>query len=187
MTDSTSREEACDELGRAVESKEMGRIVASHTKMIMKYYDDVKTQSEKSFNVARKAAIIGFFVIILSLFYILAFDALFRVGALPPRLSGSGQIPTLGIISGSVIEFIAGIAFVLYARGAKQFGEFHVCLERTHRYLIAFCIAQEGGSEKEKLLRDLACIMANAPMIAYQEQEARSPPPAIDSLLRPVL
>ena len=71
----------------------------------------------------------------------------------------------LGIASGLIVQVFAGVAFYLYQRASDQFGAFHICLERTHRYLVAYKIAEEIETQKEQTLRDLVCIMANAPMI----------------------
>ena len=76
---------------------------------------------------------------------------------------------SVGVISGVLIEFIAGINFWLYSKASKQFGAFHICLERTHRYLVAYKIGEETGSRKEMVLEHLACIMASAPMITNRD------------------
>ena len=51
----------------------------------------------------------------------------------------------------------------------KQFSAFHICLERTHRYLIAYKIADTIEHDKDETLQKLVCIMANAPMITSSE------------------
>jgi len=61
------------------------------------------------------------------------------------------------------------VSFWLYSRGAKQFGAFHICLERTHRYLLAYKIAEQIEDGKNETLRDLVCIMAHAAMITRQD------------------
>jgi hypothetical protein len=81
-------------------------------------------------------------------------------------------VGTIGTVSGVLIEFIAAIAFWLYARAARQFGAFHICLERTHRYLIAYKIADGMKENKDATFRDLVCIMANASMITRADIEA---------------
>ena len=146
----------------------MGDIVAKHEKMILGYYQDVKEQANNSFFVAKWSAVVGFVVIIIGLLYLLIFDALARMG-IPKNLNVSNgvmNVSYVSLISGGLIEFISAVAFVLYARGAKQFGAFHICLERTHRYLLAFKIAEQTGEERDKILGSLVCIMANAPMIS---------------------
>jgi hypothetical protein len=71
----------------------------------------------------------------------------------------------IGVVSGVLIEFIAAITFWLYSRVSSQFGAFHICLERTHRYLLAYKISEQIKGDRDATLRDLVCIMANAPMI----------------------
>lgn len=145
----------CEAYGTAVEAS-MGEMVEEHQKMILRYYNDVRNQANRSFWVAVVATLIGFAVLILSL------------------RESSGLLDP-GLLSGLLIEFIAAIAFWLYARGAKQFGAFHVCLERTHRYLLAYKIANDAGAEKESALHELACIMANAPMISHEGRDDQRP------------
>jgi hypothetical protein len=43
---------------------------------------------------------------------------------------------SLGVTAGSLIQVISGINFYLYARAARQFAAFHVCLERTNRFIL---------------------------------------------------
>ncbi|MFA6113686.1 MAG: hypothetical protein WC729_06825 [Sphingomonas sp.] len=167
MDNLTAKKEACRELGDAVDDGSMGKIVAKHEAMILEYYTDVQGQATKSFAAAKAFAYAGLAIFSLSLIYMLTFDALSRLGLTTPPSSNSITISSLSIISGGVMELVAGGAFWLYARSAKQFGAFHICLERTHRYLLAFKIAERSGDEKDKVLRDLVCIMANAPMISH--------------------
>ena len=84
-------------------------------------------------------------------------------------------VGTIGLISGSIVELIAGTQFFLYRNSAKQFGAFHICLERTHRYLLAYTMAEQIRAEdKDKTLEKILCIMANAPMITQQDIEGVS-------------
>ena len=111
----------------------------------------------------------GFAVLIGTLGYALFLDMLSRF---PKVQLGSGgfSVTEVGLVSGALIEFIAAITFWLYARGTKQFGAFHICLERTHRYLIAYKIAETiGEKRKDETLYDLVCIMAHAPMISASD------------------
>ncbi|MBB5327091.1 hypothetical protein HDF14_000685 [Edaphobacter lichenicola] len=71
--------------------------------------------------------------------------------------------------------------FWLYSKASKQFGAFHVCLERTHRYLVAYKIGEETGSRKEAVLEKLACIMASAPMITNREDNSVQSQPVTSS------
>jgi hypothetical protein len=179
----------CDEVGRAVETGKVGDIVAKHEKLILQYYEDVQKQASESFKAAKFVSYIGFAVLILTWLYTLGFD----LAKLLPQIhstapSGttalgnptpSGYQPAIGVgvISGVLIEFIAGVNFWLYSKASKQFAAFHICLERTHRYLVAYKIGEETGSRREIVLERLACIMASAPMITNQNIDSTQPKP----------
>lgn len=161
---------ACDELEDALAGN-LGKTVSAHERMILQYYRDVQQQAIQSFGAAKRVAWIGFGVLIGTLLYALVFDALGHFD----MLSGSRNLLTvggIGVVSGVLIEFIAGVNFWLYGKAAKQFGAFHICLERTHRYLIAYKISEEMQDKKEETLQKIVCIMANAPMITAKELAA---------------
>ena len=106
--------------------------------MILDYYEDVLEQAQKSFNAAKRVATIGFVVLIVTVLYLLVVDALSHMVIPGLHVSEpSLKVGSIGVLSGALIEFIAGINFVLYARASRQFGAFHICLERTHRYLVS--------------------------------------------------
>jgi hypothetical protein len=162
----TCLEKECDGLSYAMDEGKIGEIVAKVQRLIVRYYQDVQNEAMQSFNLARFVAIVGFGVLILTLLYKLVIDLLFRTFAVGPSMSGAAlSVSEVGLASGFIIEFIASIIFVLYARVAKQFSAFHICLERTHRYLLAYKIAEQMKENKDKTFQDLVCIMAKAPMI----------------------
>jgi len=166
-----SKLETCDELQKAL-SGNMGETVAAHVRMILKYYDDVHKQATRSFNSAKSVALIGFGVLIATLVYTLAFDALshFNVPSMKVNSGDLLKVSSIGVVSGVLIEFIAGVNFWLYRNATRQFNAFHICLERTHRYLIAYKMIEEiGGERKAEIAEQVVCIMANAPMITAQE------------------
>jgi TRADD-N domain-containing protein len=155
---------ACDELAQAMDGGGIGDIVAKHEELILHYYKDVQTQAAESFQTARWSAWAGFAVLMIALGYALVSDALGRAGNGSARHSPF-TVAQIGIVSAALIEFISAIAFWLYSRGARQFGAFHICLERTHRYLLAYKIGDQLKNNRDDALKDLMCIMANAPMI----------------------
>ena len=162
---------ACDELGAAVDKGTMGEIVEKNQKLIMQYYRDVLDHAGKSFEIARWSAIVGFGIFIITLVYA-AMERRHVSAGLP--LSGQDSVhglsvSELGILSGLIVQVFAGVAFYLYQRASDQFGAFHICLERTHRYLVAYKIAEEIKVNKDETLRDLICIMAKAPMISHSD------------------
>jgi len=162
----------CDELAEALDEGGIGKIVAKHEQLILHYYADVQAQARQSFITARIAALVGFAVLIGTVMYALRVDWLTRLD--PGRLSGgaSSMVSYVGLLGGALIEFIAAVAFWLYSRGARQFSAFHICLERTHRYLLAYKIADEIAGERDETLKKLVCIMANAPMITHSDSNA---------------
>lgn len=181
-SESSQFRQTCEEVGRALNTGGIGDIVAKHEKLIGHYYEDVRDQARQSFRTAERAAKLGFTVLIITVVYALVFDALARFSIADMRSEGSFTIAGIGLVSGALIEFIAGIAFMLYARGSKQFGAFHICLERTHRYLVAYKIIEEMGGDKDDTIKNLVCIMANAPMITGTDQGSErtsqvAPPP----------
>lgn len=163
------KQRMCDALTVALDSGHVGEIVAKHEKLILDYYKDVLEQAQKSFASAKRVAITGFAVLIVTVLYLLIIDALSHMVIPGFKVSEpSIAVGSIGVLSGALIEFVAGVNFVLYGRASKQFGAFHICLERTHRYLVAYKIAEGIGAQRDQTLKDLVCIMANAPMISGQ-------------------
>src|SRR5262245_15725677 len=117
----------CEKFGEAIDEGRIGNIVAKHEKLILHYYKDVQDQAKQSFDAAIFVARIGFVVLIVTVFYALVCDALGRQKIWPDMASLT--VAGIGVVSGALIEFIAAITFWLYARGAKQFNAFHICLE----------------------------------------------------------
>jgi hypothetical protein len=134
----------------------------------MQYYEDVQDQAQRSFTIAAILAVAGFVVLL---------GTLVVVGRRQwaDKSWDQATFAAAGVVSGLVIEYIAKIAFDLYGRCARQFGAFHICLERTHRYLLAYKIADRMGDSKPQTFRDLVCIMANAPMISGRDVEPSEP------------
>jgi hypothetical protein len=166
-------ERSCEQVANAIDAGSVGAIYAKLQQMIMLYYEDVQKQSTASFNIAKWLAISGFGVLVVTL--------LFVVYTNWPGLGGNNAesawkgVGGVGVVSGAALEFISGTAFFLYTRSARQFGAFHICLERTHRYLLAYKIAEQIQDRKEDAYRALVCIMANAPMISTRDTEAAGP------------
>jgi TRADD-N domain-containing protein len=155
-------ERTCAELSDEIEKGSLGAVYAKHQKLIMQYYVDVQDQAQRSFAIAAILAVAGFLVLI---------GTLGVVGwhSWGDKWWNQGTFAAAGVVSGFAMEYVAKIAFDLYARCAKQFGAFHICLERTHRYLLAYKIADRMGDTKQQTFRDLVCIMANAPMISDRD------------------
>jgi len=162
-------ERICAEVGVALDAGKLGDIVAKHEQLIRNYYVDVQDQARRSFDAAIFAAEIGFWVLIGTLVCALIIDVLSLYYKNPAMTKVSLTVGGVGLVSGFLIEFIAGVAFWIYAQGAKQFSAFHICLERTHRYLLAYKMVEKLESKRDDTLRDLICIMAKAPMITRED------------------
>jgi hypothetical protein len=169
----TEKLQACRELKDAINEGTLGDVLDKFERLILRYYEDVQKQAMSSFKAATTVAWVGFTVLIATLGYVLIFDALnrFHFRGLSTD-SKSLTVEGVGVISGILIETIAGINFWLYARASRQFSAFHICLERTHRYVLAHKISSEIKENRDQTVRDLVCIMANAPMITRQDIES---------------
>lgn len=169
----TVKIKACHELSEAMNGPDIGQIVAKTEKLILHYYEDVQAQAVQSFKSAKVAAYVGFVVLLMSIGYLVLVDLLILIGQItrPANEATRMDIAWVGVASGFIVEFIAGVNLFLYGRAARQFGTFHICLERTHRYLVAYKMADKIKGNKDGTLEKLVCIMANAPMITRSDME----------------
>ena len=167
----TVKIKACHELSEAMNGPDIGQIVAKTEKLILHYYEDVQAQAVQSFRSAKVAAYVGFVVLLVSIGYLVLVDLLILTGQVtrPANDASTMDIAWVGVASGFIVEFIAGVNLILYGRAARQFGTFHICLERTHRYLVAYKMADKIKGDKDGTLEKLVCIMANAPMITRSD------------------
>ncbi len=121
-------------------------------KMIVAYYEDVRRQSQLAFFAALVLEMIavGFFFYSASI-------------AMTTVAFGTAALSAL---SGLLIQIMTGVVFYLYSQSSKQFGGFHVCLERTNRFVLANAMV-EHLPEAERALRRSEVITAvlNAPML----------------------
>jgi hypothetical protein len=169
--------EDCVGLGEAVSGHNVGDTTAKIQQLIMRYYQDVQRQSTESFESAKTVAFLGFTLFAATISYLIFSDLMPHIHqSWFTATQGGLGVGAIGLISGSVVELIAGTQFFLYRNSARQFGAFHICLERTHRYLLAYTMAEQIGSkDKDKTLEKIVCIMANAPMITAQDIEGDGP------------
>jgi hypothetical protein len=128
------------------------KIASLLSEMILNYYQDVRSQAQQSFWCALGAAIIG--------------TGFFVYAAHQGMNSGLNEA-SIGLIAGALIQVISGISFYLYSKTARQFSSFHICLERTNRFLLAntLCENLKNPDKKDSLREELIKIVANAPML----------------------
>jgi hypothetical protein len=158
---------ACEVVAK-VEPGNVHQIAALHTSMILDYYRDVRRQAQQSFIAALVAAIVG------TLFFLYATWSVTR---------SENPWTNISLISGALIEVISAINFYLYSRAARQFAIFHVCLERTNRFLLANSMSENLTCKdlRDEARLQLIDLIANAPMLtvdmAAPTQSRRASPP----------
>ena len=163
----------CTAVGAAVDQPGVGNTAASVQRLIMRYYNNVRGQAIDSFDSAKRVALFGFVLLVLTIAYVVVIDFMAHLNLpwfVQPQREGM-NVGAIGLISAVVVEAIAGTQFVLYSRAARQFGAFHICLERTHRYLLAYKMAEQIKDDRDHTLEKIVCIMANAPMITRVDIE----------------
>jgi hypothetical protein len=73
----------------------------------------------------------------------------------------------LSLLAGVVIQVISGVIFYLYSRTAKQLFTFHVCLERSNRFLLANDLCENiKGGENDEMRKELIRFIATAPLLS---------------------
>jgi TRADD-N domain-containing protein len=136
-----------------------------HERLIDNYYNDVLRQANASFWCAVILSLLGFLVLVSTIIVVVV------VGMTAPDYTF--PVGLVGVTSGAVIELLSAAVFFIYKRATDQFNTFHLCLERMNRYLTSYIIsksmANNTNTEQQQLSRDLACIIASAPMITLPQ------------------
>jgi hypothetical protein len=143
----------CEEIATAAPG-ETSQITSLFLQMSLTYYSDVRKQAAQSFWSALAAAGVGM---------------LFFLYAIVQAMSQGGEIDSawIGLLAGVLAQFIAGVNFYLYFNAARQFASFHICLERTDRFLIANTICDQlNETARDEVRRTLIEMIASAPMLS---------------------
>jgi hypothetical protein len=129
--------------------------------IIIHYYKDVRRQAALAFIVAFvfEIAAVGFFVF--------SANAAMRGGTITTA--------ALSAVSGLLIQIMTGVVFYLYSQSARQFGAFHICLERTNCFLLAHSMT-EHLPEAERVAKqaEIITVIVNAPMLTPEITEKAS-------------
>jgi hypothetical protein len=65
--------------------------------------------------------------------------------------NGNTLTTVISLLSGAVVEVVAGIVFVLYGKTTSQVSRFHTSLEVLQRYLLANSLCESlDGEERNK-------------------------------------
>lgn len=143
----------CEELAH-VEPKNTNKMASLLQDMSLRYYEDVRTQAQQSFRVACLAAAVGTILFVYAAYVM---------------MKGTNSVSTAawGLLPGALVQVISGINFYLYGKAARQFGAFHVCLERTNRFLLAntLCENLTCPTRRDEVRTQLIQVVANAPML----------------------
>lgn len=154
-------EKKCRELGD-MEVTATQRIGAKLLDISEKYYQDVRSQAVNSFIAALCVASFG-----IALFFV----------AIWLFMEGKTDKATIVVIASAMPQVISGVVFYLYFKTMRQFGYFHVCLERMNRFLTANSICANITSEvkRDDARAELVDTMAHASMLPIEGITANEP------------
>jgi hypothetical protein len=143
----------CEELART-RPGDTHKMASLHQQMSLNYYQDVRRQAQQSFYSALVAAIVGTLFFLYAAWYML------------PRDGSTSSNAYISLIAGALVQVISAINFYLYSKTAHQFSGFHVCLERTNRYLLVNTLCENLSDEhKDDMRMEIIRVIANAPML----------------------
>jgi hypothetical protein len=140
----------CDSIAKA-STGDVHVIASLLLRMIICYYADVRRQAILAFLAALglEAIAVGFF-----------FFSIVRV------MDEGIDFNILGIVAGALVQVMTAVVFYLYSQTARQFWAFHICLERTNRFLLANAIVGSlPEAEKAAKRSEIISTMLNAPML----------------------
>jgi hypothetical protein len=113
------------------------QIAASQLELLAGYHQIALAQSRRSFFWALVGSGLG-----LS-FFIAAAALAFTLG--------NAMTAVIPLLSGAIVEVVAGIVFVLYGKTTSQLSSFHSRLEILQRYLLANSLCESlDGEERNK-------------------------------------
>lgn len=154
-------EKKCRELGE-IQLTETQKIGAKLLEISENYYQDVRSQAENSFKAALCVSCFG-----IALFFVAIW--LFMT----ERTTKS----TVLVVASAMPQVISGVMFYLYFRTMRQFGYFHVCLERMNRFLTAssICANIDAEVKRDDARAELVDTMAHASMLPIEGITAHGP------------
>lgn len=106
-------------------------IASSQIELLARFYDLSLSQAGRSFRWALIASMVGLVFFVLAIVFMVWRE--------------SGQLATITMIGGALIEFIAGVNFYLYGKTLSQLSLFQGRLEVTQRFLLANSLCESLG------------------------------------------
>jgi hypothetical protein len=120
-------------------TSDVQEIARSQIQLLLGYYQLALDQAKRSFNWALIAAGIGLAFFLAAVGFVLYWN--------------SGSAATISVVSGSMVEAIAGINFYLYSKTSGHLADFHNRLEGTQRYLLANSICESLDEPNKQAAR----------------------------------
>ncbi len=152
----------CEEIAHT-EPGNTQRMASLLSQMSLSYFQDVRMQAQQSFYSALVAAAVG-----TSFFIYATWLTMNRERA---------DMAHISLIAGGLTQVISAINFYLYARAARQFSSFHICLERMNRFLLGNTLCENLSDvvKRDKMRGELIRVVAHAPMLMLDAMDgARS-------------
>jgi len=150
-------EQKCRELA-TTSPENTQKIAGDLLSMGKAYYSDACMRAQQSFRVALVAAGVG---------------VVFFMGASGLFMAEKTNQATYAAVGGGIIEMLAAVVFAFHYKAVRQFGYFHVCLERMTRFMVAnsVCTNIECGTKRDETRAMLVKAMLDAPMLPIFEEE----------------
>jgi len=146
----------CEAIAK-VSSDNVQEIASLLQKMIVDYYRDVRRQALWAFLAALALEIVA----VCFFFY-----------AASAAMKGNTEYTVLNAIFGFLIQIMTGVVFYLYSQSARQFAGFHICLERTNRFLLANAMVEHlPEAEQPSKRAEVITTILNAPMLTLDMVE----------------
>ena len=119
--------------GKKTDDKNVLNMMMDNVSELREYYVISKQQARRSFSAALFICFLGIFIYLLGIIAYIVLDK---------------NISIISLISGTVVEVIAGLFFWLYREATKQLGVYHQRLGSTEKYLTVMQIIREMPEDK---------------------------------------
>ena len=119
--------------GKKTDDKNVLNMMMDNVSELREYYVISKQQARRSFSAALFICFLGIFIYLLGIIAYIVLDK---------------NISIISVISGTVVEVIAGLFFWLYREATKQLGVYHQRLGSTEKYLTVMQIIREMPEDK---------------------------------------
>ena len=128
-------------LNRLTKAKpgDVQEIAASQIELLRTFYDLAIGQARRSFRWALAASIVGLAFLLSAVTFVL--------------VGKPTEAAIVSVISGAIVEVIAGINFYLYSKTTEQLSLFHARLDITQRFLLANSLCEGLEGEKKQAAR----------------------------------